>query len=505
VVAAAGLVAALAVIVSYVPHFSGDFVWDDKVYLLENPRFARGESLLPILEHPLAGQVFRPISTATLWLQVQLHGFSMVGFRAAQLAIHFACGAALFLWLGRRLLSSSAAAIGAAVFLVHPAATEGVMFANARHDVLGALFAWLALLAADDGKSLRGGLVAGLFSLLAVGCKESFVVLGPLLAVQVLALSHGDHLGRRVAIAGLPSLAGAAIVFAVRRALGVSASSGIEAGPRELGRAFAALLAHHGRAFVTFSDAPTAERYVALDAPSTWLVSILASSAFAALAWRAWRGGATFSTAWIGASVLLLGLLPSIAAVPATGQYGNRYGYFALAGFATLVATVAVPVVARIGTRSALVRRLSLATALVAVVVVALETSARAGNWHEGLSLFGADVDRFPDDSRANYHYGVEIVATTGCADALPYFERAVAAEPDWPRALRNVAACELRLGRPREALEPARRAAALEPNEAAHRRNLAAALFATGQIEAAQSELAEAERLAPGAPQNRR
>jgi hypothetical protein len=506
-----GLFSLLVVVGAYAPHFAGEFVWDDKVYLLENPRLAPGTGIVSVLKAPLSGEVFRPVSTATLWLQVHLFGFSMAGLRATQLALHLGCGLALLIWLRRRLQSLAGAMLGAALFLVHPAATEVVMLANARHDLLGTLFALVTLIVVDDGRSLRRGMAGGLCVLLATGCKESYVILAPLLAAQAAVLyprlgggeSVEPPLSWRIGVAGGPAALGSAMVFAVRHALGISASSALTLDVVSLARAFAALLAHHVAAFVEFSDGPTAERYVPLAPWLTASILVLSAATLVALTTAAWRGGARARTAWLGTMTLLLGLLPSVAAIPATGQYGNRYGYFALAGFATLVAAAAAPIVPWLATRSALIRRLSMAVLVAAMLVLALETSARAGDWRDGLTLFASDIQRTPSDSRANYDYGVEIVAARGCAEALPYFEHAAEAEPEWARPLRNWAACALRLGRAAEAVGPARRAVELEPEEPAHRRNLAAALLGTGRLDAARAELAEAERLAPGAPQN--
>jgi tetratricopeptide (TPR) repeat protein len=480
------------------PHLSGTFFWDDAAYLRDNPLLAPGSPLLGSLSVPITGQAFRPLSTATLWLQVQLHGFSMVPLRAAQVAMHVACAGLVGVWLSRSFPASVAPGLAAALFLVHPAATEAVMFVSARHDLLGALFGLgaLALMPAPDGRSRwRPPILAFGATALAVSCKETYVVVAPLLALQAY-LEDGER-PRRALSLGAAAAAGAVAVFAARAALGVSTDSGMKAPAEWLARAYAALVLHHGAAFVTFTDGPSVLRFV----PATGAVAALVFVALAVAVFVAARESFTpgrrdlsLRDALLSLAVFTLGLAPAVAALPATMQHANRYGYFALAGFCGLVASGVAAIERRERPRRWNVALLSVAGA--GLVALAARSSARAAEWRDGLALFGADVVALPDDSRAAYHYGVELVARRGCDAALPLFERAVREEPTYARAQRNVAACLLRLHRPAEALEPATAAVRLEPNVPAHRRNLAAALGGVGRMDEARSALDEAARL---------
>ncbi len=527
-VAATALVV-IATTVAFASHAAGDFVWDDKGYLLEHPRLQPGAPLGAMLRAPIVGQAYRPLSTATLWLGAQVHGMSMPAFRLTQLALHLAAGATLGRWLVRRGLDAWFALLGAAIFLLHPATTEAVMEASARHDLLGALFALLALLAFDDGRAHRNWGLAAIAVAAATACKESFVVVGPLLALQAWLSREGAPRRPLVPAAAMAiGLLASGSIFGVRYALGISAASDT-GGLRGALAAVAALLLRHLRAFASWTDAPTAERY---RAPSIGVAALVVATAIAltiaAFAWaRRERRRASPTTpasnvVAMGLALLVLALAPSAAAVPATGQYGNRYGYASVAGFAAVLAGLSALAASRFARREngasagaprersttlvalvARVARVVVGALALGLVLSAWRTERRAALWRSGLALFGDDVARIPDDPRAAYHYGVEVIAARGCGDAIGWFFRAAEAEQSWARPLRNVAGCALRLGRPDLALAPAERAVALEPKEPAHRRNLASALAGLGRRDEAMAALSVAEQLAPGAPAN--
>jgi hypothetical protein len=222
----------------------------------------------------VTGQAFRPISTATFWLEARWHGLGVLPMRAENVVLHALAGLLLGLLLQKRLPNSRASLFGALLFTLHPAATEAVMFLSARHDLLGGVFCLWALLGA--GSSSVTVRTVGVFVLtaLAVGCKETYVVTVPLVLVAAFtADGDGTDVARAArrdgVVAAVAAGAAAATVFLVRAVLGVSSASGLALSVPDLARAYAALVVHHVTAFATFTDAPTAERFVALSLHSS--------------------------------------------------------------------------------------------------------------------------------------------------------------------------------------------------------------------------------------------
>jgi Tfp pilus assembly protein PilF len=133
------------------------------------------------------------------------------------------------------------------------------------------------------------------------------------------------------------------------------------------------------------------------------------------------------------------------------------------------------------------------------LVIPALRSADIAGDWRDDVSLYGADVARNPNDGRALYHYGYAIYRRGGCPQALPWFGRAARYAPGYPRTWHNLAGCLLNVGRPAEALGPARRAVALDPDNPDNHFNLGLALASTGHPNEAIASLRRALALAPG------
>src|SRR5215831_6426083 len=168
---AAIFVAALLVAFNlYYPALSGPFVFDD--FTLPYKRTVSAAPLSSWLE--MAG--VRPVLILTYWLNHKLTGDQPQGYHVANLLIHGFNTVLVFLvlyrllqlsgWIGTR--RSAAAAIGAAVFLVHPLQTESVSYIAGRSESLAALFMLLAYLVfvyrRDESISWRGSLAVLLLS-----------------------------------------------------------------------------------------------------------------------------------------------------------------------------------------------------------------------------------------------------------------------------------------------------------------------------------------------------
>lgn len=481
-------VLALLVLVVFVPYLGGDFVWDDRAYILDDPRMYRADGIWALLSQPFAagGAVYRPVSTVTFWLQARVFGMTLVPLRALDVLLHLGVTQLLCSALRRAALPAWAAALGAAVFAVHPGVTEVAMFVNARHDGLGALLALATVLVWTSPATTRAAAArravggAALYAL-TLGCKESFVVLPPLVAAaQVWTERRAGRRGRGPA--GLQLGTSAAVIaafFGWRAYLQIpSGSSQLGAGALELASRVATVEAHYTTLAVTFSQGATALAWRVLGTPAVLGVAG-GTIALAVGLWRWHRrdaesaARAAFGLAWFAALVA-----PNALAIPITGQFANRYLYVPLLGFALVLASAAHAVFRG---RSRLVRRLGVAGAACLLAFCALVSAVQASRWAAGLELFGADLEDHPEDSRVVYHYAVSVVRARGCAEALPLFERAAGLEPGWVRPWHNVAGCLLTLRRYREAVTPAERAWRLGPQDPRRQLNLGAALMASG------------------------
>ncbi len=137
----AAALAALAAFKVYEPALGGEFVFDDR-YL---PFLAPGATDLPLGRW--LGRT-RPVLMLSFWLQLRVFGLEPYSYHIANLVLHLANSALVFLIL-RRLMDRAApgegrikllSAFGAALFLLHPLQTESVSYVASRSEVLSATF-----------------------------------------------------------------------------------------------------------------------------------------------------------------------------------------------------------------------------------------------------------------------------------------------------------------------------------------------------------------------------
>ncbi|MBN2197061.1 MAG: tetratricopeptide repeat protein [Polyangiaceae bacterium] len=532
---------------AFLPHLGGEFVWDDRVFIRDNPVMLDPGGGRALLTQPFAagGAEYRPLSTITFWLQVQLTGLWLPPLRLGNWCLHGVTAVLLALWL-RKLgrgwasgardppsrptspdASGTAAdtaipAVGEAggssgpsaaselsglhfwlpvvvayAFLIHPNATEVAMFVSARNDVLATALALGALLAwPRSGSRPSAYLGPSLLASLAVTGKEVFVILPILCAIEAERTRPAEVSRVRAwAPVLVPSLAIGGF-FLWRFWLGIPSSSDqLKAPLSENLIAYATILWHYGSLCLAFRNGLTAGRFVPCSVTEAIAVYGLLVGLGLGVAWL--RRRRVREALWIGFGLAWFSMAwaPNVLAIPWLGQYANRYAYFPNLGlFAVAFALL------HWGLRSVAprLRRLVAVASVPALVAVALGTSTEAAAWRSSLALFGKDVARAPTDSRALYHYGVAVSDEHGCAEALPIFVAAARHEPRYARAWHNVTGCLINLGRFHEAVKAGERTVQLGSSDPGNLYNLGVALVATGQQAQGISLLERAVRLAP-------
>ena len=191
----------LAGILVYSNTLHGEFQFDDRNNILDNPAVREGEILRqPAAWLHLAG---RPLSYATFALNLRWYGPEVESFHAVNLAIHILAGILVF-FLARRIVRLTGArvvfagdgsgspslprdpapwvaAAVALLFIVHPVQTQAVTYIVQRMASLAALFYLLSVLLYAEGRLLHvrgvalgkafclyaGALLAGLLAVLA--------------------------------------------------------------------------------------------------------------------------------------------------------------------------------------------------------------------------------------------------------------------------------------------------------------------------------------------------
>ncbi|MEO0478771.1 MAG: tetratricopeptide repeat protein [Planctomycetota bacterium] len=171
---------------------------------------------------------YLPVSHLSLELDRRLFGSEPLGSHLHSLLLHLAATAMLWFLLRAALRDPLRATVGAALFALHPALCESVLWVSGRKDLLSGLFTFAALHvvvraarrplpSVQIGASPMLGLSAraALFGLLAIYSKGTALVLGPIAIAAALALgARGRNLWPALGVFVVTTL-GAAHHFAI--------------------------------------------------------------------------------------------------------------------------------------------------------------------------------------------------------------------------------------------------------------------------------------------------
>ncbi|MBI5486123.1 MAG: hypothetical protein HY905_02190 [Deltaproteobacteria bacterium] len=368
------------VLLVYLPGLGGGFIYDDH-YLIETNAYVRdparlGEALTSDLWHGSTGgdlggtlnRYYRPVVTLAYALEFRAFGEDPVGYHVVGLALHLAAVLLAFSWMWRRLARWGdagllGAALGAALFALHPSRPESVSWISGSTDLWMAFFALLGLAAWDRLRGAARIALTSLAFLLAIASKEAALPLPLLLAADAWLLPGGAserraRLRDAGAVAALLFAAFAVRMLAVPLDVGGGGTAPEGAG-RAVLRVLASLGGYLGRIVWPWppSVAPQCVTYGTDGLPqydsaavAVGAVGCAGAAVLVALAWRTPR-----LRPWLGdAAWLLVLLLPASNLVPLRLEtlVADRNLYLPLLGAAALVGRA----VAVTATRGAVVR-----------------------------------------------------------------------------------------------------------------------------------------------------
>lgn len=179
----------------FLPSMSGDFLWDDKYFISENPSILGSGFLRGFLSSPFGGfsgsdensvkqdrlmQFYRPLVSLSYWLDFKIWGLNSAAFHLTNILIHIANVIILFYLFSGLEIGPRPAFFGAVLFSVFPLHFENVSWISGRTDLLAFLFVGLATLffmRFIKKRSLPGLLASALACFLALLCKENAIVL----------------------------------------------------------------------------------------------------------------------------------------------------------------------------------------------------------------------------------------------------------------------------------------------------------------------------------------
>ena len=411
-------------------------------------------------------------------------------FHAANLFVHVANAALVFLLLRRLTAPAWAACAGALLFALHPIQVETVAWVTCLRDLLAAAFALAALLAyvshagsTDRRRAARSYALACLLLAAALLCKPIAVVV-PLVAAAIdLGVLRRPLRSVAAAAGGLMLVVVPAAIVAK---LVQSGESIFDAPPwlRPLVAADA-IGFYMYKLFLPIElsmDYGRTPQWL-LAQPAKWL-ALFVPIALAAIAWRRWRRQDWRVVA--GVAIFVASLLPVLGLTRFDFQHhstvADRYAYLPMLGPALILAfavrRAGTPVAASIG---------------VVLLLLAARSHVQSRQWKDGSSIYLATLAVNPNSILANNGMGLLM---GGRPEAEGYFLRALQTRDD-PVTAFNLGNWYLRKDRPADAV-PWYRIAAERRRDPQVVANLASALVRSGAPGEAEAVLVEALRASP-------
>ena len=488
-----------ATVVAYLPVLRNGFVWDDDAYVTANTTLRSLDGLRRIWLEPGAVPQYYPLTFTSLWLDHQVWGLGAGGYHLVNVLLHAL--SAVLVWRLLVRLAVPGAALGAALFALHPVHVESVAWIAERKNVLsgvcylGAALAYLrwALPVPGEAPAGRGvyALALGLFAaaLLAktVTCTLP-VALGVVVWWKRGRLRTEDILPL-VPFVVLGAVAGLVTVRMERTHVGARGAAW------DLSLVQRVLVAGRALWFYLRSLAlPVSLTFIyprwAPD-PTVWWQWLFPLAAAAAL------GGLVWARDRFGTGPIAAALFFGVTLAPALGfvdVYPMRYSFVAdhfqyLASLGPLV--LAGALAARWG-------RQGLGVALVALVVLGGLTWRQAHAYRDVETLWRDTLAKNQAATIAHLNLGTLLQEAGRLADAEASFRRVLALEPDAADARTNLANTLRSQGRLAEATALYREVAARTPYDPGAHMNLGNALAQGGALAEAMAQYEIALRLRP-------
>jgi tetratricopeptide (TPR) repeat protein len=481
--------------------------WDDHDYVVRNEaiRGLSWENVRTAFGRPYFGN-YAPLHLLSYAVDHAVWGMSAGGFLFTNVLLHGANGALLHVLLVRLGAGRAAAALAAALFLVHPVQVESVAWISERKNVLCMAFLLAALhgYAAyrAPGARRRAWTYSASFAAAAAALltKAAAVVIAPLLVL--FDLCHVEPSARRR--------------WVIDKAPFVLATVAIAAATISSQREMIA----EGRAAYSmdppttlYTMVPVVARYLGMLAWPAGLSAIYAPAVREG-ADLAFAASAALLTGLAALGVLLfrrrrplffwyaaffLGLVPVLQIVPLPTLMNDRYLYFPMLG-ASAFAALALEPVLKAG-RDPL-RRAAKVAAAVAVAVLALLSHARVEVWRDDLSLWQDAAAKDPRSALAWAGLGMSLLDGGRGDEALHAFLSALAIDPAHRLALNDAGALWNERGEPLRGRPYLVRAVSLWPDYFPAYMNLGRSYLMTGELGAAEEAFRAALRIEPAAPE---
>jgi len=495
------------------PVLHGPWLWDDDLYITQNPLLRSAAGLGKIWLAPTGVNYF-PITFTVQWIQWHLWGDNPAGYHATNIVLHLL--SALLLWRVLFKLGVPQAWLGGLIFAIHPLTVESVAWISELKNTLSLPFLLLAFSAWVDAENSKFEIrnskyFLSLLCFLAAMLCKSTVVMFPFVLLLYAWWKRGKL--------GPSDLKRTAPFFAVSLVLGVvtiwfehhRAMGGLEtAAPGGL----FSRVANAGLAVVFYFFKCVVPCHLSLIYPPwtpdpLWRAQLFAWLAIAAIicALVRWSGLPPTRPAarhlLFGLGFFLINLVPVLGIVPMAYAHiswvADHFAYLPLVGLSGLGAAGASKIFQVSGFKFQAFGSVVIAALLAALAVASHRDAVLFGN---GEALWDNTVQRSPESPVAHNNYGLVLAKDGQLQEAIAQYEEALRLKPDFGEVDVNLGLALASSGQRMEAIARYRDALRLNPAQPEAHTNLCIVLRQTGQFREAVAEGEEALRLRPDYPE---
>ena len=497
-----GLVA--AVLLAYVPVWNAGFIWDDDVYVTQNPLLTASNGLGRIWFSLDSPSQYFPLTYTSFLIERHLWGLNPAGYHIVNLLLHAAN--VLLIWRLLRRLAVPGAWLGAALFALHPVQVESVAWITERKNVLSVFFsllavrAWLDFVEERPKPRLDPYWMAWFWHLLALFSKTTACTL-PAWLMLVLWLKRRPLSRARwkqmvpFLISGL--ILGLVTIWWERYHQGTHGKD------FHLGLLSRTLLASHalwfylGKLMWPFHLAFSYPRWAIRPANPLSYVWPLAVFALAAFTWHFRRRfGRGLESAFLFYAAALSPMLGFVMLFTFRYTYvADHYQYAASIGPLALAAAgiASLPGALKMTSRTS-VRTIG-GTLLLALGLLTFQQSRV---YQDSETLWRATLERNPDSPLAHLQLGKALALKNSKNEAMAHLRKASGLWAEAPDLTYDIGNLLLRQNWLPEAADCYRLTLRQQPNDLAAHINLGNALFQLGQVDAAIAEFRRALELQP-------
>ncbi|MDO8443671.1 MAG: hypothetical protein Q7S78_01650 [Candidatus Azambacteria bacterium] len=451
----------------YVNALSNKFVWDDEEQVVNNQVIQDASNIPMILTSGtfyaggagLSGSFYRPLVSLFYLVNYQIWGLQPWGFHIFQIFLHLINVVLVYFLLEKILFSfkinfaKSAAFLTALIFAIHPANVESVAYIGGIADVLYGFFVLAAFYIFVSGINLEKETINGarffwFFAIAFLGllAKESAAVIFPIAALYLyLLFKPGWKFWLKRFIPQSLFVIGFCLILRIFLA-GISFNQP-QFSPIAKSNFLTRLLTLPAEIFVYIKTIffprilATSQHFVVNSASDIrfWGLGFILLLIGVFILFLATRQKEILKPHLFFISWFFIGIFPALNIVlPLDMTAAERWLYFPMIGALSFAVISLMEAVKKTSSNWRNVAYIFLGAV---IVLLSFRTIIRNGDWKDGLTLYGRDIEYSQESFNLENNYGVELFRAGRIDEAEKHFKNSITLQNNWSPPHNNLGA----------------------------------------------------------------